>query len=89
MPTAYPQRCRRGKAGRLVHQVIISERGNNPVSFPGAAFQAGCGIGASSVKGAGLGGAVVVLRGRESRPHGEGRQQVRVAEGRARPGGRR
>lgn len=44
--------------------------------------------GPPSTYGHGRGGAGVVVRGRESRPHGEGRQQVRSL-GAARPGGRR
>src|SRR4051812_45407452 len=38
------------------------------------------GIGAPSAERVGWGGAVVVLRGRESRSHGEGRQRFRGAE---------
>jgi len=44
--------------------------------------------GASSAVDVGRGGASVVVRGRESRPHGEGRQRVRSGRA-ARPGGRR
>ena len=45
------------------------------------------GIDPSSVEGAGWGGGPVVLRGWESRPHGEGGQQV-GSRGAGMPGGR-
>jgi hypothetical protein len=46
------------------------------------------GQGHRRLTGAAGGGAAVVVRGRESRPHGKGRQRVRN-EGAAMPGGRR
>ena len=48
-----------------------SERGNHRASLPEPVLQAGSGIGASSAEGARWGGGPVVVRGRESRPHGE------------------
>ena len=45
---------------------------SSPVCQPGTSG----GIGAMPAEGCGRGGAAVVLRGRESRPHGEGRQRV-------------
>jgi hypothetical protein len=41
--TAYPQRCRRGKAGHLVHRVVASERGNGLALFPDPAVRVGAG----------------------------------------------
>jgi len=41
------------------------------------AIQVGCGQVRRRLIGPGRGGAVVVVRGRESRSHGEGRQRVR------------
>lgn len=46
------------------------------VPAPRASLARRGGIGASSAEGRARGGAVVVLRGRESRSHGEGRQCV-------------
>ena len=54
--------------------------------FPPAG-QAGGGQARCRLMVAGWGGASVVVRGRESRPHGQGRQQVRSL-GAGRPGGR-
>jgi hypothetical protein len=55
--------------------------------FPPAG-QAGGGQARRRLRVAGWDGASVVVRGRESRPHGQGRQQVRSL-GAGRPGGRR
>jgi hypothetical protein len=55
--------------------------------FPPAG-QAGGGQARRRLMVAGWDGASVVVRGRESRPHGQGRQQVR-SRGAGRPGGRR
>jgi hypothetical protein len=55
--------------------------------FP-LASQAGGGQARCRLLALGGDGAAVVVRGRESRPHGEGRQQVRSV-GTGRPGGRR
>jgi hypothetical protein len=55
--------------------------------FPPAS-QAGGGQARCRLLALGGDGAAVVVRGRESRPHGEGRQQVRSG-GTGRPGGRR
>ena len=55
--------------------------------YPGCIQQPG-GQGHRRLTGAVGGGAAVVVRGRESRPHGKGRQRVRN-EGAAMPGGRR
>ncbi|CAO5226488.1 hypothetical protein FAGKG844_1000004 [Frankia sp. AgKG'84/4] len=63
------------------------ERGNRPASVRSSAVVVGGGIDASSVEGAGRGGGPVVVRGRESRPHGEGGQQAR-GEDAGMPGGR-
>jgi hypothetical protein len=70
----YLRRSCRGKAGCLLHQVVISERGNQAGSaHPSQEDGHACGPQMESV----WGGVSVVVRGRESRPHGEGRQQVR------------
>jgi hypothetical protein len=52
------------------------------------AVRAVYGIGASPAEGVEPGGAAVVLRGRESRQHGEGRERVCAVEGLRMPGGR-
>ena len=57
-------------------------RGRPPASRPGWWW-----AGPPSTDGYGRGGAGVVVRGRESRLHGEGRQQIRSG-GAVRPGGR-
>jgi hypothetical protein len=64
-----------------------SERGNYRVSLPDPAGQVGTGIGASSAEGAWWGGGPVVVRGRESRLHGEGGQQASSTDA-GMPGGR-
>lgn len=55
--------------------------------YPGCCQQPG-GQGHRRLMGAAGGGAAVVVRGRESRPHGKGRQRVRNV-GAVTPGGRR
>ena len=55
---------------------ISSERGNRPVLPSPPCSQHAGRAGSSSADGTGRGGAPVVVRGRESRPHGEGGQQV-------------
>jgi hypothetical protein len=80
------QACR-GKAGRRSRRPIHRERGNRycgrlPARQPGGQRQ-----GTPSADGRYRDGVGVVVRGRESRPHGEGRQRVRT-RGIGMPGGR-
>jgi hypothetical protein len=83
-PTA---RCR-GRAGHQSrHRGSVVNVGTAPVSpFP-PAIQVGGGQARRLLMTPGRGGAPVVVRGRESRPHGEGGQQSRSV-GTGRPGGR-
>jgi hypothetical protein len=55
---------------------LRDERGNRPVSPSLPCSQRGGRAGTSSADGTGRGGGSVVVRGRESRSHGEGSQQV-------------
>src|SRR5579884_3410264 len=81
------QACR-GKAGRRSRQSVCGERGNRPrVAYPPAS-QAGGGKARRLLLTRGRDGGSVVVRVRESRPHGEGTQRVRK-EGTGMPGGRR
>ncbi len=78
---AYSWRGCRGIAGRLPRRSVTGERGKRPRS------PAPCGQACRLLVVVGRGGAFVVVRGRESRPHGEGRQRAgRGGTGRA--GGR-
>jgi len=78
---AYLWRCRWGRAGLLLRRADSSEHGNHLTAVPGwGAASALAGIGAPAAEPVGRGGAAVVVRGRESRSHGEGRQ--RFYEGR-------
>jgi len=73
---AEPWRCSGGIAGLLLRPATISEHGNRPGSRHGPRHQRGSpGWVHRRPIGSGRGGAAVVVRGRESRPHGEGRQQ--------------
>lgn len=70
------------KSGASFDERSSSEHGNHPATVPGGgAASPPVGIGTSSAERVGWGGAVVVLRGRESRPHGEGRQRFREGGG--------
>src|SRR5258708_6265935 len=69
---AYLWRCRWDTAGLLLRRANDSERGNHLVAVPGGRASGPlAGIGAPTAERAGWGGAAVVLRGRESRSHGE------------------
>ena len=79
---AYSRRCRWDTVGLLLRRAKHSEHGNHPVSLPpGTRSSVVGGIGATTAERAGWGGAAVVVRGRESRSHGEGRQRFREGEG--------
>ena len=67
---AYSWRGCRGIAGRLPRSAVSGERGKRPRS------PAPCGQARRLLMAVGRGGAFVVVRGRESRPHGEGRQRA-------------
>lgn len=77
-----PQFCvgrggRRGKAGCLPPRSVTSEHGNRFPTRPHRNPIQGCGGQAHRLLwGRGRGRAAVVLRGRENRSHGEGRQRV-------------
>src|ERR1700690_1129295 len=60
--------------------------GTTRCRFPGGRHPA-CrlGMGARTAERGGWGGAAVVVRGRESRPHGEGRQRLREGKEAAMP----
>jgi hypothetical protein len=64
------------------------ERGNHPESPDSPPGQGGEGQARCRLMASGWGGGPVVVRGRESRLHGEGGQQVRGC-GTGMPGGRR
>ena len=64
------------------------ERGNRPLAAILPAIQVGSGQARRQPMARGRGGASVVVRGRESRPHGEGTQRV-CSRRTGRPGGRR
>jgi transposase len=84
---AYPGRCCRDIAGRLTRQPGGGERGNRHESPSCPAIQVGSGQVRRRLTTRARGGGSVVVRGRESRPHGKGTQQVRSL-GVGRPGGR-
>jgi hypothetical protein len=67
---AYSWRGCRGIAGRLPRPAVTGERGKRP------RLPASCGQARRLLVAVGRGGAFVVVRGRESRPHGEGRQRA-------------
>ena len=67
---AYSWRGCRGIAGRLPRPAVNGERGKRPRS------PAPCGQARRLLMAVGRGGAFVIVRGRESRPHGEGRQRA-------------
>ncbi len=74
-------RCNRGDAAGVELDASLvdrfrDERGNRPVSPSPPCSQRGGRAGTSSADGTGRGGGSVVVRGRESRSHGEGSQQV-------------
>ena len=70
------QACR-GKAGRPSRQPVCGERGNRlRVAYP-LASQVGGGKARRLLMARRWGEGSVVVRGRESRPHGEGTQRVR------------
>jgi hypothetical protein len=80
------QACR-GKAGHPSRRTVCGERGNRSwIAFP-LASQAGGGKARRQLMIRGWGGGSVVVRGRESRLHGEGTQRVRDV-GAGRSGGR-
>jgi hypothetical protein len=74
-----PWRGCRGRAGHPSRRPVDGERGNRrrAPSLRPARPPAGR---PPSLSGSGRGGALVVVRGRESRPHGEGGQRVRSRE---------
>jgi hypothetical protein len=80
------QACR-GKAGHRSRRTVCGERGNRlrVASLP--ASQVRSGKARRLLMTRGRGGGSVVVRGRESRPHGEGTQRVRNA-GNGMSGGR-
>jgi hypothetical protein len=81
------QACR-GKAGHRSRRPVSGERGNRLwVAFLPAS-RAGSGKARRLLMTWGRGGGSVVVRGWESRPHGEGTQRVRDV-GTGMPGGRR
>jgi hypothetical protein len=85
-PAAYRWRGRWDTAGLLLRRAGNGEHGNRPVMVPGRrASGVLAGIGAPTAERAGRGGAAVVLRGRESRSHGEGRQRFREGKEAAMP----
>jgi len=80
--------ARRGKAGHPSRQPVSGERGNRPVSANPPTIQVGGGTARRLLTLMGRDGGSVVVRGRESRLHGEGTQRVR-REGIGMAGGRR
>src|SRR5580700_10031824 len=77
LPRSSRWRGRRGRAGCLVRRPDDSERGNHPRAFRARLPARGAGRDRrDACRRRGWGGAAVVLRARESRVHGEGRQRV-------------
>jgi hypothetical protein len=85
-PAAYSWRCCWGRAGHLPRRPVHGERGNHPVRPPLRPARPEDGQARCRLM-AGWGGAPVVVRGRESRPHGKGGQRV-LQQGNATSGGR-
>src|SRR6516165_2960799 len=93
--------CRQGGCGEGLRRTRSDAAGAQPGSyfveritvntgtarcwFPAAGIGPLAGIGAPTAERAGRGGAAVVLRGRESRSHGEGRQRYREGKEAAMP----
>jgi len=69
------QACR-GKAGHRSRQPVCGERGNRPLGANLSAIRVGSGKARRLLMARGRGGGSVVVRGRESRPHGEGTQRA-------------
>ena len=84
---AYSWRCCRGIAGRLIRRPVGGERGNRRGSPSCLAIQAGSGQVRRRLTTRARDGGSVVVRGRESRPHGQGTQRDRSC-GAGMPGGR-
>ena len=70
------QACR-GKAGHRSRRPVCGERGNRPRAAFLPTSQVGNGKARRLLMARGRGGGSVVVRGRESRLHGEGTQRVR------------
>jgi len=85
---AYSWRGGRDIAGHLPRRSVRGERGNHPWSPSPLASQGSGGQARRRLMAVGWGGGFVVVGGRESRPQGEGSQQV-GSEDAGRPGGRR
>jgi hypothetical protein len=85
---AYSWRGGRDIAGHLPRRSVRGERGNHPWSPSPLASQGSGGQARRWLMAFGWGGGFVVVGGRESRPRGEGSQQV-GSEDAGRPGGRR
>jgi len=85
---AYPWRGCRGRAGQRTRRPEHSERGNRPRTPSPAVSQTVEGQARRRLLTVGWDGAWVVVRGRESRSHGEARQRIRSRSA-GRPGGRR
>jgi len=77
MAAAYSWRCCRGKAGRRPVDRIMMNVGTLPGSPSPSVLVAGGGQARARPRSPGGDGALVVVRGRENRPHGEGGQSVR------------
>lgn len=84
---AYPWRCCRDIAGRLTRRPGGGERGNRHESPVCLVIQAGSGQVRRRLMARARDGGSVVVRGRESRSHGKGTQQVR-SSGAGTPRGR-
>ena len=85
---AYARRCCRRRAGHGPRRSACSEHGNRSATAGRPHCQGGGGQVRCRLMVAGWGGSAVVVRGRESRPHGEGRQRV-LGGCLEKPGGRR
>ena len=85
---AYSWRCCRGRAGRRPRRSRRGERGNRPGVALAVARWGGGGQARCRLMAPGRDGGSVVVRGRESRSHGEGIQRVSGTVA-GTPGGRR